>query len=71
MNIKDILLMYLLIILVILTNFGGALLYQYYIYTFAEYFQFMLGLIGVAFTIMQLIIIGNFCYKAFQQHFKW
>lgn len=71
MNIKDILLMYLLIILVIITNFGGALLYKHYIYTFAEYFQFMLGAIGFVFTTMQLIIIGNFCHKAFKEHFKW
>lgn len=71
MNLKDILIMYLLIILVILTNIGGALLYKYYIHEFADFFQFVLGFIGLAFTVMQCIVIGNFCYKAFQKYFNW
>ncbi len=71
MNFKDLFLMYLLIILVILTNFGGALLYKYYIYDFPAYFQVMLGATGLFFTVMQLIVIGNFCHKAFKKHFNW
>ena len=71
MNLKDLLIMYLLIILVILTNVGGALLYKYYINEFAEFFKVILAFIGIFFTIMQFIIIGNFCHKAFKKYFNW
>ena len=71
MNLKDILIMYILIILVIITNIGGAILYKYYIYEFADFFKFTLGFIGIGFTIMQFIVIGNFCYKAFKKYFNW
>jgi len=71
MNLKDILIMYLLIILVILTNIGGALLYKYYVHEFANFFKTMLAFIGIGFTIMQFIVIGNFCHKAFKDYFRW
>ena len=71
MSLKDVLIMYLLVMLVILTNVVGALLYKYYINEFADYFQGMLAVTGIAITIMQFIIIGNFCHKAFKDYFNW
>ena len=71
MNLKDMLIMYVLIMLVILTNIGGAILYKYYITEFADFFKATLALIGIFFTIMQCIVIGNFCHKAFKKYFNW
>ncbi len=71
MNFKDIFFTYLLFLIVISLNILGAFLYINYWTRLPDYFIGTLGFIGVAFMVFQLILIGNFGYKAFKEYFNW